>query len=82
MKRDNKLMQSILKVLEDSESGYLTGSGIRYALAENDVSKDDAINHHIHLLADRGLVDISDRGNIRLTWDGHEALKSKASIFG
>ncbi|KUZ67837.1 hypothetical protein WI38_19330 [Burkholderia ubonensis] len=82
MKRDDKLLQSILKTLEDSDSAFLTAGAIRHTLAEGDESKDDAINHHIRLLADKGLVDISSTAGIRLTWDGHDALKTKSSIFG
>ncbi|RQV81128.1 hypothetical protein [Burkholderia anthina] len=82
MKRDNALLQSILKTLEDSEFAYLTAGYIRNTISGSDTSKDDAINHHIRLLADRGLIDISNTAGIRLTWDGHDALKPKSGMFG
>ncbi len=75
-------MQSILKALEDSDSAYLSAGYIRKALSGDDESKDEAINHHIRLLSDKGLIDISSTSGIRLTWDGHDALKPRSSIFG
>jgi len=82
MKLDNALLQLILKTLEDSEFPSLSSGWIRKTLSDGDESKDSAVNHHLHLLADRGLIDMSNVAAIRLTWAGHDALKSRSSIFG
>ncbi|TGP43459.1 hypothetical protein EN871_16760 [bacterium M00.F.Ca.ET.228.01.1.1] len=82
MKRDDTLMKAILQALEDDDGGYITANRIRETLAGDSAAKQDAVTHHIRLLEDRGLVSVFEHGRVRLTWDGHEALKPRSSIFG
>lgn len=81
MKRDNMLVMAILRLLENNNQIYMTANQIRESLSEGDELKHDGITHHIFILADKGFIDISDAGRIRLTWDGHDVIERKSSIF-
>ncbi|WP_157661413.1 DUF2513 domain-containing protein [Burkholderia ubonensis] len=82
MKRDNTLIQSILKALEESDRAYMTAGDLRETLFGEDKTKSEALNHHIHLLTDKGLIESNNSYGLRLTWSGHDALQPKSSIFG
>lgn len=81
MKRDDTLMKAILQALEDHDGEYMSANRIRETLAGDNAAKQEAVTHHIRLLDDRGLVSLMEHGRVRLTWEGHEALKPRSSFF-
>ncbi|MFL9911336.1 hypothetical protein [Paraburkholderia sp. RL17-337-BIB-A] len=82
MKRSDELVRSILELLENSEEDAINIYSAFKVLAAGDESKESFIRHHVRIMEDKGLVSVSNAGRVRLTWDGHDALKPTSGIFG
>lgn len=75
MKRDMNLALAILKNLEENKSQHLSEFDIEGALKNAFDLSNRSVGYHLNLLADANLVR-SMGTDWRLTWDGHEFLKS------
>lgn len=75
MKRDMNLALAILKTLEQNKSPHLGEFDIEAALKDAFDVSNKAVWYQLNLLADAHLVR-STGSDWRLTWDGHEFLKS------
>lgn len=75
MKRDMNLALAILKNLEENKSPHLSEFDIEGALKNAFDLSNRSVGYHLNLLADANLVR-SMGTDWRLTWDGHEFLKS------
>ncbi|WP_233446760.1 MULTISPECIES: DUF2513 domain-containing protein [Paraburkholderia] len=75
MKRDMNLALAILKTLEENKSPHLSEFDIEGALKNAFDLSNRSVGYHLNLLADANLVR-SMGTDWRLTWDGHEFLKS------
>ena len=71
MRRDLMLMEAVLGQLLQSPEPQMSTSGIAQRLnVEAAIAR-----HHLHLLADKGLVQEIDPGAWRLTNQGHDYLE-------
>ena len=77
MKRDMNLALAILKALEENKSPHLSEFDIESALKNAFSVSNRGVSYHLNLLADANLVR-SMGTDWRLTWHGHEFLKSAA----
>ncbi|CAG4910018.1 DUF2513 domain-containing protein [Paraburkholderia saeva] len=77
MKRDMNLALAILNALEENKSPHLSEFDIEGALKNTFEVSNRAVWYQLNLLADANLVR-SMGSDWRLTWDGHEFLKSAA----
>ena len=77
VKRDMNLALAILKTLEENKSPHLSEFAIESALKEAFDVPNRGVWYQLNLLADANLVR-SMGSDWRLTWDGHEFLKSSA----
>jgi len=75
VKRDMNLALAILKTLEENKSPHLSEFDIEGALKNAFDLSNRSVGYHLNLLADANLVR-SMGTDWRLTWDGHEFLKS------
>jgi predicted transcriptional regulator len=75
MKRDMNLALAILKTLEQNRSPHLSEFDIEAALKDAFDVSNKGVWYQLNLLADAHLVR-SMGSDWRLTWDGHEFLKS------
>jgi repressor of nif and glnA expression len=75
VKRDMNLALAILKTLEENKSLHLSEFDIEGALKNAFDLSNRSVGYHLNLLADANLVR-SMGTDWRLTWDGHEFLKS------
>lgn len=75
MKRDMNLAQAILNALEKSKSPHLSEFDIESTLKNTFDVSNRGVWYHLNLLADANLVR-SMGSDWRLSWDGHEFLKS------
>ncbi|AUT66344.1 hypothetical protein WQE_43779 [Paraburkholderia hospita] len=69
------LALAILKTLEENKSPHLSEFDIEGALKNAFDLSNRSVGYHLNLLADANLVR-SMGTDWRLTWDGHEFLKS------
>lgn len=84
MKRDRNLVHQILKFVETNGSRTFSG---RIPI---DGYERDAVVHHLHLMADGGLIELgqqtlSDKGILVLTWKGCDyldAIRAKEHAAG
>ena len=75
MKRDPKLIETILSKLESAETGYLPYPYIDLG-AEYDRQ---LVDYHFLIMQDSGLISVeyqNPENQIRLTWQGHDYLES------
>jgi predicted transcriptional regulator len=77
VKRDMDLALAILKTLEENKSAHLSEFDIEAALKNAFDVSNRGVGYQLNLLADANLVR-SMGSDWRLTWDGHEFLKSGA----
>jgi repressor of nif and glnA expression len=77
VKRDMNLALAILKTLEENKSPHLSEFDIESALKNAFDVSNRSVWYHLSLLADANRVR-SMGTDWRLTWDGHEFLKSAA----
>jgi repressor of nif and glnA expression len=77
VKRDRNLALAILKTLEENKSPHLSEFDIEAALKNAFDLSNRGVGYQLNLLADANLVR-SMGSDWRLTWDGHEFLKSTA----
>jgi repressor of nif and glnA expression len=77
VKRDMNLALAILKTLEENKSPHLSEFDIESTLKNAFDVSNRRVSYHLNLLADANLVR-SMGTDWRLTWDGHEFLKSAA----
>jgi repressor of nif and glnA expression len=75
VKRDMNLALAILKTLEENKSPHLSEFDIENALKDAFDVSNRGVWYQLNLLADANLVR-SMGSDWRLTWDGHEFLKS------
>jgi hypothetical protein len=75
VKRDMNLALAILKTLEENKSPHLSEFDIESALKDAFDVSNRGVWYQLNLLADANLVR-SMGSDWRLTWDGHEFLKS------
>ncbi|WP_236002465.1 DUF2513 domain-containing protein [Paraburkholderia elongata] len=75
VKRDMNLALAILKILEENKSPHLSEFDIESALKDAFDVSNRGVWYQLNLLADANLVR-SMGSDWRLTWDGHEFLKS------
>ncbi|BFG80325.1 MULTISPECIES: DUF2513 domain-containing protein [Paraburkholderia] len=75
MKRDMNLAHAILIALEKGKSPHLSEFDIESALKNTFDVSNRGVWYHLNLLADANLV-CSMGTDWRLSWDGHEYLKS------
>jgi repressor of nif and glnA expression len=72
MKRDRMLMEAILAHLQKSPEAQIGTSAIAQGLNTGELQ---VIRHHLHLLQDKGLVQISENNFWRLTNQGHDYME-------
>jgi len=77
MKRNDKLVIQILKLLEDSDRKSLSADHIRDTIAGEEKTKRDEVTHHLYIMGDVGYINVAERSYVRLTWQGHDQLRSK-----
>jgi hypothetical protein len=77
VKRDMNLALAILKTLEEDKSPHLSEFDIGAALKDAFDVPNRGVGYQLNLLADANLVRAMG-SDWRLTWDGHEFLKSAA----
>jgi repressor of nif and glnA expression len=77
VKRDMNLALAILKTLEENKSPHLSEFDIEAAFKNAFDLSNRGVGYRLNLLADANLVR-SMGSDWRLTWDGHELLKSAA----
>jgi repressor of nif and glnA expression len=77
VKRDMNLALAILKTLEENKSPHLSEFDIEATLKDAFDVSNRGVGYQLNLLADANLVR-SMGSDWRLTWDGHEFLKSAA----
>jgi hypothetical protein len=77
VKRDMNLALAILKTLEENKSSHLSEFEIEAALKSAFDVSNRGVGYQLNLLADANRVR-SMGSDWRLTWDGHEFLKSAA----
>jgi hypothetical protein len=75
VKRDMNLALAILRTLEENKSPHLSEFDIESALKDAFDVSNRGVWYQLNLLADANLVR-SMGSDWRLTWDGHEFLKS------
>jgi hypothetical protein len=75
VKRDMNLAFAILKTLEENKSPHLSEFDIESALKDAFDVSNRGVWYQLSLLADANLVR-STGSDWRLSWDGHEFLKS------
>ena len=77
MKRNMNLAIAILKTLEENKASHLNEFYIEGSLKDEFDVSNRGVWYQLNLLADANLVR-SLGSDWRLTWDGHEFLKSSA----
>ncbi|MFM0052881.1 hypothetical protein [Caballeronia grimmiae] len=77
MKRNMDLAIAILKTLEENKAPHLSEFDIEGALKDEFDVSNRGVWYQLNLLADANLVR-SLGSEWRLTWDGHDLLKSSA----
>ena len=80
MKRDPKLIETILSKLESAETQSLSYNPSKYPYLDLDAKYDkQLVDYHFGIMQDFGLIFIQHQlpeNQIRLTWQGHDYLES------
>ncbi|BAY12331.1 DUF2513 domain-containing protein [Calothrix sp. NIES-2098] len=79
MKRDLKLVETILSLIESAETEGLLYNPVKYPYLELDEEyNQNFVDYHLTIMEEAGLISIKyqqPENQIRLTWQGHDYLE-------
>jgi hypothetical protein len=79
VKRNMHMARAILVTLEENKAPRMSEFDIETALKDNFDTSNKGVWYQLSLLADANLV-LSLGNDWRLTWDGHDFLKSASPV--
>ncbi|BAY96491.1 hypothetical protein NIES37_04240 [Tolypothrix tenuis PCC 7101] len=79
MKRDLKLVKTILSLIESSKTEGLLYDPVKYPYLElGEEYNKNLVDYHLAIMEEAGLISIkyqTPKNEIRLTWQGHDYLE-------